>query len=517
MGAASTIDSPTYEEEGPSSQQSPIPRIVFSSSLSGLPDEDSRLMVPKNHSSYDSLGYASNEENPGPYFSYLRRKTRQQHHQPGKPLPTSDDDASWTYYDSHRCVSGCFMVAILALSVLCCSMVLHWERREDSNALHKLRATAKVTSTTPTSAGILLPQQNDNTEISNFDKLPYTKDSYSNTEMTLSDIASKALTELNAPRPHDHYDAKGSMSNSPCKVTVVLVRHCNDYGLYASSDNPQDAQEIGYKHCSYLGYQQANFLSHNLFNGQHWPRPSALYALVPPMKKTKGRQQLPGTNLRQVETLLPLATENNLQIHMVASPRQAGDYIFDTLRRHPTTNETNTPSKMCGTVSVVAWKHAFIPELAAYLGCSKCPNEWPSDDDFDTVWMLQYVWNPPKPSHEDDFVQQYQQYLIDDGDGYSGSILANELAQGRNNATTPVEESLHSDSLSSENHSRHRGLQIRAKSKEFKKFSNLEEGASGANDRKLNEDGSRGSWALYHQVATQHFDPLLVSTSTRGV
>mmetsp|Transcript_25093 Transcript_25093/g.43937 ORF Transcript_25093/g.43937 Transcript_25093/m.43937 type:complete len:131 (+) Transcript_25093:14-406(+) len=51
---------------------------------------------------------------------------------------------------------------------------------------------------------------------------------------------------------------------------------------------------------------------------------------------------------------------------------------------------------------VVAWKHAFIPDVAAALGCGPdqgCYKSYP-DEEFDEVWQLRFVHEPPAPEDE---------------------------------------------------------------------------------------------------------------------
>jgi hypothetical protein len=172
---------------------------------------------------------------------------------------------------------------------------------------------------------------------------------------------------------------------SHCQLTVLLLRHCDDHGLFAKDD-----RESGDKHCSHLGFERTRFLP-TLF-GTRWPRPQALYALVPPPRNH-------GINYRQIETLLPLADQEDLPIHVVREPQQMASAIFERLLD---ISSTPNDSRCHNSVTVVAWKHAFIPNVAAALGCGPdqgCPDAYP-DDSFDLVWELQYVLAPKEPKDE---------------------------------------------------------------------------------------------------------------------
>lgn len=205
-------------------------------------------------------------------------------------------------------------------------------------------------------------------------------------EVTLQQVANTSLEILNANLPMA--PIHGTNIHHPyCETTVLLIRHCDDHGIYARDD-----EESGDKHCSHIGYERTQYLS-TLFGGngtRRWPHPSHLFALLP---------ELPyGTNYRQIETLLPLAQQEDIPIHVVNQPQQVSSAIFELLRSSATTPE----EEICDTVTVVAWKHAFIPALAAYLGCGPdqgCRETYP-DDDFDQVWELKFVFRPTAPMDE---------------------------------------------------------------------------------------------------------------------
>merc|ERR1712232_1533135 len=52
--------------------------------------------------------------------------------------------------------------------------------------------------------------------------------------------------------------------------------------------------------------------------------------------------------------------------------------------------------EMCGKVTVIAWSHSYMPELAQKLGCGPlqgCPLSYDSME-YDEVWSLKYVYKP---------------------------------------------------------------------------------------------------------------------------
>ena len=157
---------------------------------------------------------------------------------------------------------------------------------------------------------------------------------------------------------------------------VLIVRHCEDGSTRRHPDSS--------RHCNALGFQRANYFA-TLF-GSRWPMPSHLYGLIK------------GTNMRQYETLAPLSNKMGLTIKMIDYP--GIDAVALAHREHLRNlchggNVTDDNHHLLPVVTVVAWKHAFIPILARKLGCDHCPNEW-SDDDFDSVWELHYHWNGEK-------------------------------------------------------------------------------------------------------------------------
>ena len=240
-------------------------------------------------------------------------------------------------------------------------------------------------------------------------------------------LAANALVRLNSNIKH--------LPPKRCTVTVLIARHCNDYGVYAKDDD-----ESGNKHCSYVGYERTRYFASQFADvntitkeqqHQRWPSPIALYALLP--------EQYKGINYRQIETLLPLARKSNANINVVGEAEQVASSIFNQLQNthiDPVKNATSSKDELgetetvdkhktdtveenpyCGQVIVIAWKHNSMPEVAAALGCGPdqgCPLEYP-DDDYDLVWQLRFVHEPPAPKNEVPWlVHEDSPFLIDD-------------------------------------------------------------------------------------------------------
>jgi hypothetical protein len=165
-----------------------------------------------------------------------------------------------------------------------------------------------------------------------------------------------------------------------------------------------DDAESGDKHCSYVGYERTEYFAQQFESHQihqdaeqphrRWPMPSALYALLPEQATQNG-----GINYRQIEMLLPLAKRTHVSIEIVDSPEQVAESIHTQLQTH---NDPLKESSVCGRLLVIAWKHRFIPDVAAALGCGPdqgCYNSYP-DEEFDVVWQLRFVYEPPAPDDE---------------------------------------------------------------------------------------------------------------------
>ena len=92
-------------------------------------------------------------------------------------------------------------------------------------------------------------------------------------------------------------------------------------------------------------------------------------------------------NFREVETLQPLSKKTGINIDLASN--KLHKEFFDLLQS----------GSMCGSVALASWKHEKIPQLAMTLGCGPeqgCPAFYP-DDQFDQVWQIKFVFNPPGP------------------------------------------------------------------------------------------------------------------------
>ena len=169
----------------------------------------------------------------------------------------------------------------------------------------------------------------------------------------------------------------GSGVPKGCESTLLLMRHCEKVG-------PSTVDINGDDRCSYLGYERSYFLP-TLFGDTEtarWPLPAFLFALTVDRHDHR--------NFREYETLLPLSRKANVETDLVKHHGFATDY-FGLLQT----------GDLCGQVAVVSWKHEYIPELAATLGCGPengCPQSY-RDEEFDQVWMLKYVYHPSLPGH----------------------------------------------------------------------------------------------------------------------
>ena len=195
-----------------------------------------------------------------------------------------------------------------------------------------------------------LDARNKAKQITNTDNRNYDDSGLSNFD------AAQQMNRLNALDPPPHVG---------CESTVFLVRHC-EKDLPTVDDNPQE------QHCSYLGLERAHFLT-TLF-GTRWPIPTHLYAL--------SASRSDHDNFREIETLQPLAHYTNISINHQFTTRDTADLASDLFSRL---------RDSCGKLSVIAWKHSAMPELARALGCSTCPDEYPQDN-YDQVWQLKYLY-----------------------------------------------------------------------------------------------------------------------------
>jgi hypothetical protein len=262
-----------------------------------------------------------------------------------------------------------------------------------------------TTSTTTTTASTTEDTAASADEESNIDTID---DEYKRIRSARNATANEALGRLNSNK-------RKVPNNKECIVTVLITRHCNDYGLYALDDD-----EEGDKHCSYVGYERTKYFaqqferSPNVENRhRRWPTPSVLFALVPDFETQSG-----GINYRQIEMLLPLAKKTNVGIHVVATPEQVAESIFQRLQgvTGEASDQDEEEEDVCGEVIVISWKHRFIPDVAAALGCAHdqgCKDAYP-DGEFDVVWQLRFVHEPPTPQNVVANLLDEDSYLLKD-------------------------------------------------------------------------------------------------------
>ena len=192
-----------------------------------------------------------------------------------------------------------------------------------------------------------------------------------------------------------------------CETTLLVFRHCDKLDTTTdddgnvnhkySHDNNHDDSTLRNKHrnryCSEIGYDRAQYIT-TLFgntNTSRWPVPNYLWALSSHRAKYE--------NYREYETLLPLSQIISVPIQNVSSSTTgtpadtfANQYFFPLL----------TTKQMCGQISVVSWKHHWIPALVQALGCGPdngCPMFYPTDT-FDAVWELKFIFHSTTTSSE---------------------------------------------------------------------------------------------------------------------
>ena len=319
-------------------------------------------------------------------------------------------------------------------------------------------------------------------------------------------LASNALKRLNHDTAYTPRDK--------CAVTVLIARHCNNYGAFAT-----DNVERQDKHCSDVGYERARYFATQFappdesppdesFNSRHhhrgsrWPTPVGLFALLPHPEDASD-----GVNYRQIETLLPLAEQTNVSIQVVGQARHVATSLFRLLQTMPaaaneepswnttlddTMDDTivvdHDESAYCGQVFVVAWERTSIPDLAAALGCSPtqgCPGEYP-DGAFDLVWQLRFV-HPGAVENSARLPWPPLAHLIVD----EHHLLSAELRAEQ------VQDEVDAD----------------ADGEIYSNFSALEElqMVDQKNHHRQHDKATPGSWTVHGTVSQQDFDPLHVS------
>mmetsp|Transcript_47 Transcript_47/g.90 ORF Transcript_47/g.90 Transcript_47/m.90 type:complete len:389 (-) Transcript_47:161-1327(-) len=362
---------------------------------------------------------------------YLLEDGRHQHHPVSPQTTTSDIETTHRFFCGQQSYRLCSLIVVLVAA----GIVL-----------------ISVSVTIPPSPSILSHY------ISKEDNQVQSPPHRTTSPSPFQEMATQAMHSLNSNLTNRPLAETLSTVHTPprgppqCETTIILLRHCDDHGYFATDDS-----DLGDKHCSHMGYERTDILPSLFGPHRRWPSPRYLYALLP---------QLPqGINYRQIETLLPLAQQENLTIHVVGNVNQVSNAFFTQLQQHL--------DEMCDTVTVIAWKHAFIPLLAAALGCGPeegCPGYYPNDT-FDQVWELKYVYEPEEPDDEVEKLFAKQSKLIADDYG----LLAMQL-EAAAVATAEVQKD---------------GKDVQSQ---------------GENDDR-NKEASNG-WAVYGSITQQRFDPL---------
>eukprot|EP00980_Cylindrotheca_fusiformis_P011328 scaffold2619_cov129-Cylindrotheca_fusiformis.AAC.6 len=252
------------------------------------------------------------------------------------------------------------------------------------------------------------------------DKVPYWKNKHSKHQK----IADAALSWLNN---RTNFTEMLNEQDQFCETTVLIVRHCEDLG--GNTKYPSD----GTKHCSYLGFERSLYLA-SLFgegDASRWPLPTRLYGVAK------------GSNVRQYETLQPLAIKANRNITLI-------DFPGIPVLAKAVLSEIAS-GELCDQIVVIAWKHAFIRDVATALGCGQanqgCPRVW-NDYDFDSVWELKYVAEPkmfrqdesvnpiPPKTYVEDRAERWIIYGSETNEYFDPLVYSKDKYQSGGNTTT---------------------------------------------------------------------------------
>lgn len=277
-------------------------------------------------------------------------------------------------------------------------------------------------------------------------------------------VANRAALALN--RLNHRLSMQQQQLPKECLATILLMRHCEKYG-------PHVSDEDGNEHCSYLGYQRAQFIP-SLFLGKQarWPIPSHLIAYAP------DRSSAAHWNFREWETLRPLSLKLDLGIDLFKEESLAS-HLFDLLQG----------GHLCGEVVAVAWKHELLPELATSLGCGPdngCPAEYPWDS-FDQVWQLQYVFHDNSSPHAN---QETKLVRVDTQNTKKKSPAA----------VVDNIEHISGDAL----------VDVNAEKEEVESVPESASSSDGTRRflKRTDESMSNHGWNVYATVTQQNFDPL---------
>jgi hypothetical protein len=202
-----------------------------------------------------------------------------------------------------------------------------------------------------------------------------------------------------------------------CESTLVMLRHCE-------KDGPNTADSQGNMHCSYVGLERSHYIA-SLFGpdvADRWPLPHHLFALAP--------DRIGHLNFREYETLHPLSRKAGVETELAHHPAFAAQYL-DML--------VSDDNYVCGKVSVLSWKHEYLPDLAVELGCGPdqgCPGSY-DENDYDSVWLLKYVFHPSvsidyddeNHTAKDDASENQEQVVDDDMHGQRRHLKKGENKQ----------------------------------------------------------------------------------------
>ncbi len=152
---------------------------------------------------------------------------------------------------------------------------------------------------------------------------------------------------------------------------VVLIRH-------GHKDRPAGQQSSNYN-LSAIGQRQALQLGERL--------PACLGLRPETLRLASfGFDLDTGKNARSYQTLVPLAVASARNIRVLADAEQASETIGQRLLQDPA---------YAGTTLVIAWEHRHLPPLARGLGWPTMPAV--DDGDFDSLWLLRYSTDDPRP------------------------------------------------------------------------------------------------------------------------
>ncbi len=145
------------------------------------------------------------------------------------------------------------------------------------------------------------------------------------------------------------------MNNYPAQI--ILLRHAEK-----PSQGPELSQE---------GFRRAHALT-LLFSTNEtilkFGIPVAIYAAAP---------HRPGSSIRSIQTMIPLATSLNLKLNQQFTKAQSREMVKNVLEN---------PMHIGATV-VICWSHEGLPEIAKFFGVIDAPSKWNSAV-FNRFWVL---------------------------------------------------------------------------------------------------------------------------------